>query len=327
MVLLAVVAVLLTGCAAGKQSFSGQETSARQTVDVVISHGAIGGTWNTVAEGIGEVLRETYPGSKVSVIPGSGEGNLARLQKGEVELALSTTDNANSALKGLEAFKAPVPPEEIQGIAGLYSAHVQFFILTRTGILAIEEIKEKKYPLRISVHTRGSGVEVTARRVLGAYGITYEDIEAWGGRVVFVGASDAAQMMADGQLDAYLAFDAVPLTNMTELSLRRDFTVLSLHDEVIEKLRREFNYVVSAVPKGSYKGVERDLPSLSTLTCLYASGSLDEETAYLVTKALLQSLARLELVHVRLKGLTPEYMSQNLNFPLHPGAKKAYGEY
>jgi uncharacterized protein len=326
-VLFVAVMTAAAGCSPSEQDVPGvAQPGEKQVIKVTIAHGAVGGTWNAVAEGVGEVLREAYPGSNISVIPGSGEGNLARLQKGEIELAISTTDNANSAIKALEAFTTPVAKEDIQSIAALFSATVQFFMLDRTGIGAIEEIKEKKYPLKISVHARGSGVEVAARRVLEAYGITYEDIEAWGGRVVFVGASDAAQMMGDGQLDAYFGFSAMPMSNLTELSLRRDFTVLPLSSEVINYLKEEFGLVPSFVPKGTYKGVENDLPSVSALTGLYASGKLDDDTAYLVTKALLNNLDKLGLVHAQLDGLTPEYMGQDLIFPMHPGAEKAYGE-
>ncbi len=315
------------GCSpADKASPATVQPGEEQVLKVTIAHGAIGGTWNAVAEGIGQIFREEYSGSNISVIPGSGEGNLARLQKGEINLALSTTDNANSAIKALEAFTTPVAKEDIQSIAGLFSATIQFFVLDRAGIASIEEIKEKKYPLRISVHARGSGVEVAARRVLGAYGITYEDIESWGGRVVYVGASDAAQMMGDGQLDAYFGFDAMPLSNMTELSLRRDFTVLPLSNEVIGYLNQEFGLVPSFVPKGTYKSMENDLPTVSALTGLYASGKLDDNTAYLVTKALLHNLDKLGLVHAQLDGLTPEFMAQDLIFPMHPGAEKAYRE-
>ena len=327
-VLIMVFTVLSSGCSQpnSKQSNEGSEFSTAP-LTITLAHGTgVGGTWHAVAEGLAEILRESYPGSRISVIPGSSDGNLARLQKDEIELAISTTDSANTAINGWESFDAAIPLDDVKAIACLYYSRVQFFVLSSTGINSIEDIKAKEYPLKISMGPRGSGMELGARRVLGEYGITYADIENWGGSVIFVGSSDSARMMGDGQLNAYFGLGAVPLSPFTELSLKRDFTVLPISDDVIEKMISTFDYSPGIIPNNAYKGLDKDIPTISVASGLYAANNLDEETAYLVTRALLNNMDKLELIHSQLKNLTPQFMNQNLIFPFHPGAQRAFQE-
>ncbi len=328
-ILAAALAVLAYGCGpSGGSRHERGESAENQSLRIAIAHsGAAGGMWHAAAEGIAEILREAYPGSSISVIPGSSDGNLARLQKGEIQLGFSASDSANSAITGVELFSEPVSADEVKAFCLLYYSRLQFFMMERTGIRSIEELKEKRYPLRLSVGPRGSGMELGARRILKEYGITYDDIRSWGGRVVHIGTGDSARMMGDGQLDAYFCLSIVPTPAFAELDLKRDFTVLGIREDVIEKMAAEFDYIPGMIPEGSYRGVREDTPTVLLACGLYASGRLDEQTAYLIARAVLENIEKLGMIHAQMKGLTPEFMTQNMVFPFHPGAQRAYDEH
>ncbi len=302
-----------------------QPTEEKPVLELTIAHSAAGGTWNTIAEGLAEVLRNEYPGSSITVVPGSGEGNIAQMHSGQVDLALTTSADAKDAMMGVEHF-AGNAVEDVQAICALFSPAVQIFVMDNVPVNSMEELIQAKYPIKISVHTQGSGIEIAARRVLEAYGISYADIESWGGKIYYAGSADAAEMMGNGQIDAYFGFSTIPISNFTELNVQHDFKLLALNDDVIAKMKADWEYPAGIIPAGSYGGIDTDIPTIAETTGLYASPALDQDTIYYVTKAILNHLDELGNIHARLADLTTDYMQSDTVYPLAEGALRAYSE-
>lgn len=282
--------------------------------------------WLLYAEAIARYIQEERPESLITTIPGGCDTNISLLQKGEVDFAISAADSANNAIHGWESFSEPVSLESVATVACLHFGSAHFVILDNLDLKSIEEIKDKKFPLKLAVGRRGDGGEMAARRILAEYGINYEDIEKWGGKIVYFGFEDATRMMADGKINALIIQSVVPLTPLTELSMKRAFKILPIRDGIIEELANEFNYTIGIIPAGSYKGVTEDIPTICVANGLFANANLDEDTVYLVTRAILNNMASFRQVHNLVKDITTDFMEQEIVFPLHPGAKRAYQE-
>ena len=309
----------------GEPTADAQQPEETPVLELTIAHSAAGGTWNTIAEGLAEILRNEYPGSSISVVPGSGEGNIAQLHSGQVDLALTTSADAKDAILGIEHF-AGNHVDDLQALCALFSPAVQIFVMDSVPVNSIEELIEQKYPLKISVHTQGSGIEIAARRVFEAYGITYADIESWGGKIFYVGSADAAEMMGNGQLEAYFGFSTIPISNFTELNVQHDFKLLPLNDDVIAKMQADWEYPAGLIPAGAYEGIDVDVATISETTGLYASPMLDQDTIYYVVKAFVNHLGEMGNIHARLADLSTEYMQKDTVYPLAEGAQRAYAE-
>ncbi|MBM2806237.1 MAG: hypothetical protein HW419_4130 [Deltaproteobacteria bacterium] len=61
-----------------------------------------------------------------------------------------------------------------------------FAVRPNIGIQSLEDIKKQKYPLRISTRRRGKLATTiyAIEEVLNAYGMSYRDIEKWGGKIM-----------------------------------------------------------------------------------------------------------------------------------------------
>ncbi len=61
-----------------------------------------------------------------------------------------------------------------------------FAVRKDIGIQSLEDIKKQKYPLRISTRRRGKLATTiyAIEEVLKAYGMSYRDIEKWGGKIM-----------------------------------------------------------------------------------------------------------------------------------------------
>ncbi len=297
-----------------------------ENINISLAHGTSGSSWLIFAEGIAGIIRDEIDGSNVTIIPGNTDANIAMLQRGEIDLAIAASDGANNAINGWGSFSEPVPLDSVNSIACLYHAQIHFVVLESLGINKIEEIKEKKVPLKLSVGSRGSGMEAAAIRILREYGITFEDIEKWGGRILYFGPAESVNMLGDGQINSYLSISTVPSIVLTELSMKRDFNILPIREDIIEKMVNNYNYQYGNIPAGSYKGVMEEVPTICTSSGLFATGKLNNQTAYLIAKALLNNIDKLRKMHNQIKNITPEFMKQDMVFPLHPGAKQAYEE-
>lgn len=317
---------MTNGCvlANGEEILQDQEN---YDISLTIAGGSnVSGSWYMFAEGIAEIIRKELTGSNITVVPGGSDANIAMLQRGDIDLAITATDSADNAINGWGAFSEPISLSDVKAIARLYDSKIQFVVLDNLKINSIEEIIEKKVPLKLSVGLRGSGMEIGAKRIFEEYGITLKDIEDWGGSVTYFNQSESIRMLGDGQLNAYIASSVVPLTDLTELALKRNIKILSIPDNVIDNLVEDFNYMPGIITKGTYRGITEDIKTVCVTNGIFASGKLDEQVAYLVTKALVDNMDDLRQIHSRISNITTSYMNKTMVFPVHPGAQRAYQE-
>lgn len=79
---------------------------------------------------------------------------------------------------------------------------LQFFVDAKAGAKSIQDIKDKKIPLRITVNRQGTLIDVATEELLKTYGITYSDIAKWGGKVHKIPGPEATDLWdarADGR--------------------------------------------------------------------------------------------------------------------------------
>ncbi len=102
---------------------------------------------------------------------------------GQADIAICNPGNVLAmAVRGTGPFKEPVPLRAIMVIPQF--DQLGFGVTKETGINSIAEIKEKRYPLKLSLRgQRDHSVHTIAEQVLKVHGISFEDIESWDGEV------------------------------------------------------------------------------------------------------------------------------------------------
>jgi TRAP transporter TAXI family solute receptor len=246
------------------------------------------------------------------------------VSKGEAELGFAQGVVAVAAANGEDPYDQKY--ENVRAIASLYASTGQLVVTKDSGITSIQEIIDKQIPVRIAVDNPGSTQEMTNKRLLEAYGTSYEDIESWGGQVVYKGFSDAAGMMNEGLVDALSTLTIVPAAPVQEAANNKEIVMLPIDPSVVDTMSKKYGYVADTIPASSYSFLNDDLTTLSTRCSLICSTELSEEDAYNITKAIVENLDYLRTVHNNIKELTPEEMAVGTGVPLHPGAEKYYKE-
>jgi len=294
------------------------------TEKITMAGGSLGGGWSAISEGVTSALRRDMPDAAITHEVGLDGANAAIVDSGRVQLGLIHSAMIQAALAGEYPYGKKL--ENIRGIARIYPDSAYHFVVTaESGLTSIEEIRQKKYPLRLNVMYRGSLMETASRTLLESYGITYEDIESWGGKVYFRAYAATLELMKDGRLDAMGFNVQYPETQLIEASLTQDFRLLPLSDEAIAYVNRKLGTYASKIPAGTYRFAPTDIPTFSDVCLLIAYGGMPEDQAYRVTRALHQNLDYLHSVHKALSRLEPTDMPR-VNLPLHPGAARFYRE-
>ena len=192
------------------------------------------------------------------------------------------------------------------------------------GITSFDDIKEKKPALVCAVGAAGSGSEEVFRAVFEAHGITYEDIESWGGRIEYVGGGSGADLFRDGHANVLSNAAPQPYSTWVEVAASRDVVLLPI-DEAAADAMRELGYDVDTIDSTPYGDPTGMILSAGPTSILIVNKDVDEELVYQMTKLLYENFDNLIEIQSDLRGFDPENAA-NAEIPLHPGAERYYRE-
>jgi uncharacterized protein len=311
----------LAGCSQPKPA-----PTAEQPLNLTIIGATIGGggVWDLVAAGIAETITQKLTGSIITSTPGEGVTNVPAVHNDEAELGLTHSVIAAAAYYGIDPFKEKIT--DVKAITGLYASGLQFIARSNLPLASIREMVDQKYKIRLAVGAPGSTGELATQRMLQEYGVTYQDIEGWGGKVFFKDMSEAAGMLGDGLIDAFTLLTIAPAGPVREVASSQAVKMLPVDETVVGAMEEKYGYMSFPIAQDAYAFLTGDISTFGSQVIIIAGDRMAEEDAYRITKALVENLDYLHTVHNNLKNLTPEKMSHGTGVALHPGAAKYYRE-
>ncbi|WP_170323622.1 TAXI family TRAP transporter solute-binding subunit [Cryptosporangium phraense] len=281
---------------------------------VRISTGGKGGVYEAYGLALRDVLEDDLPGLQVEVENSGGSvDNLSRMANGRVDLAFISADTA---------FRVPAleqqagAPGRIRAIARVYDEYVQLVVRSDSSIRSLSDLRGK----RVSVGSEGSSVEITAKRLLAAANMNDEtDIQRRG-----YGVSQSADLLADGDLDAFFWVGGLPTTAVAELASTVPIRLLPL-DRYVDTLHRQYGsfYQSATVPQGTYTNVP-DTRTAAVPSYLLASTTLSADLVFRLTEALFTHRTRIAEVVPSSRVLDVRTAISTASIPLHPGAERYY---
>lgn len=301
-----------------KQSDSGDSTN--KAAKVVFGTGGTSGTYYPIGGALKSVFEESELIESVTIeATGASVKNIQNIRDGLNQVAIVMSDVAYDAVNGTGNFQDS--KVEIQGLAGMYPNVVQLVATKESGIQSVADLKGK----RIGVGKVGSGVEQSAKKVLGAIDLTYDDLD----QVTNTGYADSVQSMKNGNLDAAFFTSGVPNSNITDLKQTMDITFVPIDGEVAVNLLDAYPfyeaYTIPAGDEAKYN-LNSDVTTVAIKNMVIVSPDLSEEVAYEMAKRFYDYLGTDSVSVGALKQFDRDNMGNNLVVPLHPGAKKFYEE-
>ncbi len=294
----------------------------------VITGGTVGAPIYAVGGLLGTLIDQKIPGANASVTTGQGFTALEQVHRGEAQIGMAGGDVIASAYTGREPFKEARKDIRILGkLAGLY---YYCLILAEKNISTIEEIKEKRIPLKLTTSPKGSLSEFSTRKVLEAHGITFQDIAKWGGKISYVSWADSANLMRDGHADAVSLYGVAPIPVFSELEMSRSLKILTPNSGMLKNLVASLGgHIIVSLRPGVYKSVDKPISTLGTFQTLIVRADMPEEDAYQITRVAFdpENAKKFKgLLRDYGDALTPGQAAEGLGAPLHPGAERYYRE-
>ena len=261
------------------------------------------------------------PGLVATAVASNGSvANVNGIAGGSLESGFSQSDVAYWAHTGTGIFADKGAVEKVRAIANLYPESIHLVARADSGIKSVADLKGKK----VSLDEPGSGTLVDARLILEAYGLSETDVEA-----EFLKPNQAADLMRDGNMDAFFFVGGFPAGAITELATSLPITLVPIAGAEAEGLLGKYEFFAKhVVPAGTYNGVDADTETVSVGAQWITSSDQKDDLVYEITKALWNknSRALLDSGHAKGKSITLETALDGVGIPLHPGAERYYKE-
>ena len=290
---------------------------------VTLAGGSVGGAWSAIGTAIGETLRKEYPGTSFTYEPGRESGNVVLVSQGKVQLGIAHAQFAKRALEGLDPFKQPL--SDLRAIAMIDpQAAVQIFARTVSGITSIEQIRDKKMPVRVALNSKGTLMAITGEQIFEAYGFSVKDIENWGGRINYVAYNTGLDQVKNGQIDLIINMLAFPSSQVVSAARDTPLRMLGLSPAAMKTLNTKLGTATIDVPSNTYSFEPAVIQTVRGSVVVVASDKMKDSEAQAIVEAMLKNFAFLQKAHATLARLTPESLAQTAPLALHPGAAAAY---
>jgi uncharacterized protein len=305
------ISSLIVGACSSNSSST--DSSGSEDLFVTIATGGTSGVYYPIGGAMASVFEEAL-GIDTSVqSTGASIENINLITNDLAELAITMSDAVQQAYEGSGAFEGETPNENLRGLISLYPNYVQIVTTKDSGIETVYDLKGK----RVGVGAPNSGVELNARIILDAYGLTYDDME-----VDYLSYKESIDQMKNGMIDAAFVTSGIPNSTVIDLATSHDVEIIPIEGKELEKLTSEYSFFTEGtIPKGTYEN-EEDISTVSIMNILLVNKNLSEEVVYDLTKAIFEHIDDIHASHNSAKNITLDTATDGMVVPLHPGAEK-----
>jgi TRAP transporter TAXI family solute receptor len=243
--------------------------------------------------------------------------SLSLLQAGSGEIAFTLGDSLFAAWKGSEEAGFKTPLDRLRGVAAVYPSYIQIVARADSGIRTLADLKGK----RISVGAPKSPLELNARTIFAAAGLSYKDLA----KTEYLPLGESIELMKEGQIDCMLQAAGLGTSTLRDLAKVQPIVVVPIPADVIQKAD-DPAYIRAVIPADTYRGQTTDVPTAAVQNYLVTHDGVSAEVVYGMTKALWAGLDQLVAAHPEAKAIDFKHALDGMPVPLHPGAEKYYRE-
>jgi len=291
-----------------------------------VAVGSLRGTMGRLGAGMTALVNKKQSAFKLSIVPGGGRANPARIGGGGSHLGYSFSNFAASARAGNAPYKKAY--SNLRGIAKFWdSCYHQYAAkeLYDSGITSWKGIINSKKPLQVAPAKKGTSTEYMTSLIVAHYGSSYKKLEKRGYKLTFPGAGGMSRAIRARQIDFYFHNSGDPNGAGLQAALGRPLRFLKMDGDV-KKMLADAGFSPCTIPGGMYKGNPNPATSMGASGVLLTTDKMDPSVVYNLLKIMNGNLKYLGNVHKIYKSWTPKVAMSNLGVPMHPGAKRFYKE-
>lgn len=280
--------------------------------------GSTGGNYYPLGNAIAETLSEQNDDYTINAYTGNASvKNTDLIGKHEADMALVQSNVAYWAYNGFGMFEDE-PVTNIRGIASLYSEMIQVIVRKDSGIKSIIDLKNRN----VSLGLPDSGNYFDALNILEAYNLNSDDFN-----LLEYSFSDAVKGMKNGLIDAVFFTSGIPTSSVIAMSGDIEIDIIEIDAEILfEMIEEDPYYSYGLIPSDTYRGITKDVNTLSTRALWLCDADMDEDIVYRITKDFWENRKDIQEATDIAKSVLIDDAIEGMSIPLHPGALKYYKE-
>lgn len=303
-VLVLIMALSLVACGGGASKMT-------------MGTGGTTGTYYSYGGVLGQYIKD-HAGIEVVVVSTDGsKSNIQSIDAGDYQLGTVQSDVLAYAWEGTRSFEETGKIDSFRVVAGLYAESVQLITMD-PSIKSVADLKGKS----VSIGAPGSGVYFNAIDVLGAAGLTENDINAQ-----YQSFGDSTDALKDGKIQAAFIVAGAPTPAITELCTTNDAYLVPIDGDIAAKLMNDCPFYTSyTIPAGTYAGQDADVNTVTVKATLIVDANASEDAVYNLTKAIFDNADKIAAENAKGNELSIENATSGMSAPFHAGAAKYFAE-
>lgn len=243
-------------------------------------------------------------------VTGGSVENVNRVVAGQIDLGFTLAITAYEAYHN--GIDGGAPASNLRIVAPLYPNLVHVLAAEGSGIETVADFAGR----RVSVGSAGSGTEQTARQILEAHGLSYDDVS-----VQYLSFSESAAALRDGALDAAILSVGFPAAAVLEATTAGGVRLIALDGPGRDALLETHSYYdVGEIPAGAYPGVDAPIPTVAMNNWIVGTADLDATVVTHLMTLLRDSPEALVRVHEMARQIDLARLAA-APIPLHPAVE------
>jgi len=277
-----------------------------------------------------ELLNQGMSRPELCLFGSNAPSVIPEVARGDVQLAIVNPSTILTlAHRGTGPFSGALPVRTIT----VLPSHDQFIfaLAERTGLASLQDVRDRRYPLRVSVRAQPDhGGHVLTDAVLAAHGFSMDDIVSWGGDVRRHATIPTAEPAAveRGELDAI--FDEA-VANWAPAAVDAGMRIVNLDEPTLQHLEA-MGFRRARVSRSQYPALSREV-DVTTLDfsgwAVFTSADAPDDLVTMICEALETRRDRIPWEGdgpLPLDRMCIDAEEAPLPAPLHPAAERFWRE-
>ena len=223
----------------------------------------IGGAFSTFIGGLGYKTSATATGATAE--------NINALQTEQGELAIAMADSVIQAVESFGAYEGKPPAKELRAMMGLWPNVCQIVTTTDSGIKSFTDMKGK----RVGVGAPNSGVELNARMMFEAHGMTYNDC-----KVDYLNYGEAITQMKNGLCDVAFVTSGLGNATILELGVSKKIAFVPVEGEPLQNLLKKYPFYIEAQIPAEVYGTDANTTTAAVMNIMLVDDKLPDDVVY-----------------------------------------------
>ncbi|MEO5329171.1 MAG: TAXI family TRAP transporter solute-binding subunit [Magnetococcus sp. THC-1_WYH] len=275
---------------------------------------------------VGAICRDLNQFSKKSatntlhcaVEPSDGSvDNIQLLGDGAIQFGMAQSDVIANAWQGLPPFGAK--HGKLRSLVSLFSETLTIMVRADSGSKEWEDLQGKT----ISIGKKDSETRQTAIALFKECDLAPKRLD----EEKELSPDGALAALGNKEIDAFVLVSGHPNETLWNAVTTAKGRILHVPEACLERVTRKYpHYVKTSIPGGIYPGLSEEIPALGVKATLLTTTDMDEETAYQVTRVIIEKVYRFKRLDPDFVIPDPRSLFEGLVAPLHLGAFKYFQE-